>query len=105
MNRTNLGAMSNIVIDYCNGHGAWFEHGERDAVLQFIASGGLELQQDFDATSAEATRAAVGMTLPGQRKNSGTAKTRVVTEIAQQDAIADAVRGVRDTFAESARLA
>ena len=42
MNRQNFGRRSGVIIDVCKGHGAWFEHGELQAVMSFVDKGGLE---------------------------------------------------------------
>ena len=42
MNRQNFEQVSGIVLDECAAHGTWLDGGELKAVLQFIASGGLE---------------------------------------------------------------
>jgi Zn-finger nucleic acid-binding protein len=41
MNRKNFGGASGIIVDVCAEHGMWFERGELDAVLSFVALGGL----------------------------------------------------------------
>lgn len=42
MNRKNFGGASGIIVDVCAPHGMWFDRGELDAVLSFVAQGGLE---------------------------------------------------------------
>jgi Zn-finger nucleic acid-binding protein len=42
MNRKNFGGASGIIVDVCALHGMWFDRGELDAVLSFVAQGGLE---------------------------------------------------------------
>jgi len=41
MNRKNFGGASGIIVDVCVLHGMWFDRGELDAVLSFVAQGGL----------------------------------------------------------------
>ncbi|PIE23724.1 MAG: hypothetical protein CSA62_06350 [Planctomycetota bacterium] len=42
MNRKNFAGASGVIIDWCRGHGYWFDHGEIEAILQFVRDGGLE---------------------------------------------------------------
>jgi hypothetical protein len=41
----NFGMRSGIVVDVCRSDGTWFDCGELDAALEFVASGGLEGRQ------------------------------------------------------------
>jgi len=42
MLRKNFGGCSGIVIDWCKGHGFWFDGSELEKVMAFINSGGLD---------------------------------------------------------------
>lgn len=42
MNRSNFAKISGIIIDSCRGHGIWFDSGEIERVMDFIAHGGLQ---------------------------------------------------------------
>jgi Zn-finger nucleic acid-binding protein len=42
MQRMNFGQKSGVVVDACKLHGTWFDAGELDAVLAFVAEGGLK---------------------------------------------------------------
>ncbi len=42
MSRVNYGHRSGVLVDSCRIHGTWFDAGELDAVLAFVARGGLE---------------------------------------------------------------
>lgn len=42
MHRKNFGRRSGVVIDWCKGHGFWFDRFELDRVLEFVEKGGLE---------------------------------------------------------------
>jgi Zn-finger nucleic acid-binding protein len=42
MNRQNFARLSGVIVDVCKGHGVWFNHGELQAIVEFIRSGGLE---------------------------------------------------------------
>ncbi|HVR74107.1 MAG TPA: zf-TFIIB domain-containing protein [Planctomycetota bacterium] len=42
MHRKNFGCGSGILIDWCKGHGFWFDTQELEKVLQFISAGGLD---------------------------------------------------------------
>jgi Zn-finger nucleic acid-binding protein len=41
MNRENFGTMSGVVVDVCLDDGIWFDAGEVNAVIEFVAEGGL----------------------------------------------------------------
>ncbi|MDQ7782059.1 MAG: zf-TFIIB domain-containing protein [Desulfomonilaceae bacterium] len=42
MNRTNFARISGVIIDTCRDHGIWFDHGEVEKVMDFVARGGLQ---------------------------------------------------------------
>lgn len=42
MNRQNYGKRSNVVIDVCKEHGAWFDAHELGRILDWVRSGGLD---------------------------------------------------------------
>lgn len=42
MHRRNFGEGSGVVLDWCRGHGWWFDSEELARVLEFVESGGLE---------------------------------------------------------------
>jgi len=42
MNRTNFARISGVIIDTCRGHGIWFDAGELEKLMGFVARGGLE---------------------------------------------------------------
>ena len=46
MNRKNFANASGVIIDWCRGHGYWFDHGEIEAILQFVRKGGLEVARE-----------------------------------------------------------
>jgi Zn-finger nucleic acid-binding protein len=47
MNRRNFADISGVIIDTCKGHGVWFDAGELDKVMEFIARGGLEKAREL----------------------------------------------------------
>jgi hypothetical protein len=42
MHRRNFASCSGVVIDWCRGHGWWFDATELGRILDFSAAGGLE---------------------------------------------------------------
>ncbi len=60
MHRKNFASASGVVIDWCRGHGYWFDRNELEAVLAFIRDGGLESarqkQVERDKSDARITR-------------------------------------------------
>jgi Zn-finger nucleic acid-binding protein len=41
MNRKNFAAGSGVILDVCGRHGTWFDGGELEKIMDFIARGGL----------------------------------------------------------------
>lgn len=58
MNRVNFGRVSGVVIDLCKGHGVWFDDGELQRALAFVANGGLERMRESEAEFRELSRKA-----------------------------------------------
>jgi Zn-finger nucleic acid-binding protein len=58
MNRVNFGRVSGIVIDLCKGHGVWFDPGELQSVLHFVANGGLDRMRESEAEFKELSKKA-----------------------------------------------
>jgi Zn-finger nucleic acid-binding protein len=48
MNRTNFARISGVIIDTCRGHGVWFDPGEMEKIMDFIAHGGLQKAKEVD---------------------------------------------------------
>jgi Zn-finger nucleic acid-binding protein len=42
MNRSNFARCSGVVVDFCKGHGTWFDRDELSRIVEFIRGGGLE---------------------------------------------------------------
>ncbi len=42
MNRKNFAACSGVIIDWCKGHGYWFDTHELEQIIGFVAGGGLD---------------------------------------------------------------
>ncbi len=66
MHRKNFGKRSGIIIDTCKDHGVWCDRGELARVLDFVASGGLELAQkkELEALKEEVARQKAAMRPP-----------------------------------------
>ena len=58
MNRVNFGRVSGVVVDLCKGHGVWFDPGELQATLHFVANGGLERMRESEAEFKELSKKA-----------------------------------------------
>lgn len=52
MNRQNFGRVSGVIVDVCKDHGVFFDPEELTAVLEFVASGGLEKKRSRDLDDA-----------------------------------------------------
>lgn len=48
MNRKNFAGCSGVVIDWCKGHGVWFDVHEIEKVIEFVASGGLDKARQLE---------------------------------------------------------
>lgn len=48
MNRANFARISGVIIDICKGHGIWFDPGEMEKIVDFIARGGLIKAKELD---------------------------------------------------------
>jgi Zn-finger nucleic acid-binding protein len=42
MNRQNFARISGVIIDTCGKHGVWFDAGELESIMDFLARGGLQ---------------------------------------------------------------
>jgi len=42
MNRKNFAQISGVIVDVCGYHGTWFDNGELEKIMDFIAHGGLQ---------------------------------------------------------------
>jgi Zn-finger nucleic acid-binding protein len=62
MARMNFGKRSGVIVDACRMHGTWFDAGELESVLEFVAAGGMPAQAVASSTAtpevAEAVRQA-----------------------------------------------
>lgn len=45
MNRINFAKCSGVVVDFCKGHGTWFDRDELRTIVEFIRDGGMELSR------------------------------------------------------------
>jgi Zn-finger nucleic acid-binding protein len=57
MNRKNFGG-SGIIIDWCKGHGLWFDVHELEKIVAFAAAGGLDRQRKLELEKMKARAAA-----------------------------------------------
>jgi Zn-finger nucleic acid-binding protein len=79
MARMNFGHRSGIMVDICRTHGTWFDRGELDAVLDYVARGGLSAEDFASAASAAS---------PSPPPNDDIARmTKAAQALLQQEAI------------------
>lgn len=66
MSRRNFASCSGVVLDWCRGHGWWFDAQELERVLAFLEQGGMERarQQNHERRIHERERQIERMTLP-----------------------------------------
>jgi Zn-finger nucleic acid-binding protein len=48
MNRKNFARVSGVIIDVCSRHGIWFDSGEMEKIMSFIAHGGLKRAREVE---------------------------------------------------------
>jgi Zn-finger nucleic acid-binding protein len=48
MNRINFARCSGVIVDFCKGHGTWFDRDELSRIVEFIRQGGLEASRARD---------------------------------------------------------
>jgi Zn-finger nucleic acid-binding protein len=48
MNRKNFARVSGVIIDLCSRHGIWFDSGEMEKIMHFIAHGGLKRAREAE---------------------------------------------------------
>lgn len=53
MNRKNFAGCSGVVIDWCKGHGYWFDANELPQIAAFIGSGGMDKARERDLRAAQ----------------------------------------------------
>ncbi len=55
INRVNFAKISGVIVDVCREHGIWFDGGEIEKIMDFVAHGGLQRakQVDVDRMKAE----------------------------------------------------
>jgi Zn-finger nucleic acid-binding protein len=56
MNRRNFAQSSGVILDWCRGHGLWFDPDELERILAFIAEGGLDRQREREKEQLESER-------------------------------------------------
>ncbi len=59
MNRKNFASCSGVIIDWCKGHGFWFDTHELEKIIDFVKSGGMDQAREKEIRRAqqEVTRA------------------------------------------------
>jgi Zn-finger nucleic acid-binding protein len=66
MNRKQFAERSGVIIDWCRGHGFWFDADELEKVVEFVRSGGLDearqraIEKAKDMVRMEERKAAAG---------------------------------------------
>ncbi len=53
MNRKNFANRSGVVLDWCRGHGWWFDADELERIVAFIDQGGLARARKLEAEASE----------------------------------------------------
>jgi len=56
MNRQNFARLSGVIVDVCRDHGVWFNHGELQAIVEFVRAGGLERAREREKADLEEER-------------------------------------------------
>jgi Zn-finger nucleic acid-binding protein len=53
MNRRNFAGCSGIIVDWCKGHGYWFDASELERLVAFVQSGGLDKARKMEIERAK----------------------------------------------------
>ncbi|MEW6111309.1 MAG: zf-TFIIB domain-containing protein, partial [Thermodesulfobacteriota bacterium] len=48
MNRRNFIRVSGVIVDVCRPHGIWFDAGEMEKIMDFIARGGMRKAREAE---------------------------------------------------------
>ena len=56
MNRINFARCSGVIVDFCKGHGTWFDRDELREIVEFIRGGGLETSRQKEKIEIESER-------------------------------------------------
>jgi len=56
MNRQNFARLSGVIVDVRKSHGVWFNHGELQAIVEFVRAGGLDRAREREKTDLEEER-------------------------------------------------
>ncbi|MBI4962396.1 MAG: zf-TFIIB domain-containing protein [Desulfomonile tiedjei] len=56
MNRSNFARISGVIIDSCRGHGLWFDPGELEKIMDFIAHRGLQKAKTIELEELKAEK-------------------------------------------------
>lgn len=52
MNRKNFAGCSGVVLDWCKGHGYWFDRNELQEIVQFVQAGGMDRARSRELDNA-----------------------------------------------------
>lgn len=53
MNRKNFAKASGVIIDWCKGHGFWFDAHELERILLFVQQGGMDSAREREIAQAK----------------------------------------------------
>jgi len=53
MHRKNFASCSGVIIDWCRGHGFWFDDEELARIIRFVSEGGLDKARRLDVARAK----------------------------------------------------
>lgn len=99
MTRKNYARISGVIIDWCRGHGYWFDSDEIERVIDFLSDGGLDkarrLEAERDRIRVErASRREISETLLAPRHGYERHRHRAPGSIV--DTLADIARWILD---------
>jgi Zn-finger nucleic acid-binding protein len=67
INRVNFARISGVIVDVCREHGIWFDGGEIEKIMDFVAHGGLQRAKQVDVERLKAEEELIKL-----KSNSGT---------------------------------
>ena len=103
MNRRNFAGRSGVILDWCKGHGYWFDADELERVMAFVDAGGLERARQRDLDDAERRGRAIAAREFARNMHAGAARPTTATFGGRRrsrttlfDAVADFLGGLLD---------
>ncbi len=67
INRVNFAKISGVIVDVCREHGIWFDGGEIEKIMDFVAHGGLQRAKQVDMERIKAEEELIRLKSSGKQ--------------------------------------